>query len=111
MTRRWALALVTLVASAVVSADHATPGVTLPPGHVHEICKPLHTGESWAYNFRADAPLEFNVHYHEGDEVLFPVPVVNTPRAWGTMTARLNQTYCQMWRNLGDTSAQLRLGD
>ena len=67
----------------------------------------MQPGEQWPYSFTSEPALEFNVHYHVGDEVIYPVGPLHASELAGTVTADLDQTYCLMWRNDSGRKATL----
>jgi hypothetical protein len=71
--------------------------VTLEPKGMHEECAHLEKGEKRNYYWRADGPVDFNVHYHRGDEVVYPVKRDAMRGDGGTFTAKSAQDYCWMW--------------
>ncbi|MEP6840791.1 MAG: hypothetical protein ABJA75_22260, partial [Bradyrhizobium sp.] len=44
----------------------------LAPGKFVEVCGKLSRGQSIAWKFDADGTTNFNVHYHQGAQVVFP---------------------------------------
>lgn len=103
---RQLFAAVVLSAALPVIAAHPEP-IAMPAGHVHEVCKAMKQGEQWAYSFTGEPALEFNVHYHVGDEVIYPVGPLHAGKQAGIVTAELDQTYCLMWRNDSAQAASL----
>lgn len=95
-----------MAAALQAHASHPAP-IVLPPGHVHEVCKALKAGEQWPYRFTSEPSLEFNVHYHVGDEVIYPVGPLQADNKAGAVIAELDQTYCLMWRNNWPQAATL----
>ena len=71
--------------------------LTLDPGKTHEECVRLQAGHSRKWYWRASAPVEFNIHYHEGPEVFYPVKRSGMRGDGGTFTAKVTQDYCWMW--------------
>ena len=99
--RRFLLLLA--LAAAPAFANPAAPGaalpvdVTLAPKKVHEECARMETGESRRYQWKSDAPVDFNIHYHRGNDVFFPVKRDATRGDGGTFTAKSGEDYCWMW--------------
>lgn len=85
--------------------------ISMSPGQVHEACKLMAAGEQWRYDFSADDKLEFNVHYHVGDAVIYPVGPLAANMKAGVVNAELDQTYCLMWRNTAGEPIQLRIAE
>ena len=90
-----ALASATAVAAGNPAADKFA--VTLEPGKIHEVCTPIADGEKRRYHWKADAPVDFNIHYHQGPEVFYPVKRDAMRGDGGTFAARSAQEYCWMW--------------
>jgi hypothetical protein len=87
-------------AAAAAAADApsaSTFSVTLEPNGMHEECARLAAGEKRIYSWRADGPVDFNVHYHRGDEAIYPVKRDAMRGDGGTFTAKSAQDYCWMW--------------
>lgn len=72
---------------------------TIAPRHFEEPCFRMAAGDRLEYSFNARAPLDFNLHYHEGDDVLYPKRLKDVRRYKGRFEAELDQTYCLMWSN------------
>ena len=71
--------------------------VTLEPKGMHEECAHLAKGEKRSYYWRADGPVDFNVHYHRGEEAVYPVTREAMRGDGGTFTANGADDYCWMW--------------
>ena len=99
MKRLLALAAVACAFSAS-AADESGPravSLTLEPGKIHEECMRLEAGQKRRYHWKSSAPVDFNVHYHEGPEVFYPVKRDLMRGDGGTFTAKIAQDYCWMW--------------
>jgi hypothetical protein len=72
---------------------------TLAPGQVHEVCMELAPPERLEYAYTANAGLRFNIHYHVGDKIIYPVPEQLIARKQGILHAPVSQEYCLMWTN------------
>ena len=70
---------------------------SLEPAKVHEECMRLGKGEKRKFHWKSDAPVDFNVHYHEGPEVFYPLKRDGARGDSGTFTAKIAQEYCWMW--------------
>ena len=85
-------------AGLVLAADK--PGafsVALEPQGMHEECAHLEAGEKRNYSWKADGPVDFNVHYHKGPEVFYPVKRAAMRGDGGTFVAKTADDYCWMW--------------
>lgn len=69
----------------------------LPPYQMHEECAKLQTGDRLEYSFDADAPLHFDIHYHEGKAVIIPLTRDNVKTGRGEFNVLLAQEYCLVW--------------
>ena len=47
--------------------------VTIAAPGIHEECQRVEAGQKRRYHWKASAPVDFNIHYHHGDEVFYPV--------------------------------------
>jgi len=69
------------------------------PGKFAELCGKLPAGLKVRWEFEASAPLDFNVHYHVGKEVVFPSKLAAVATAKDTLDTKIEQDYCWMWSN------------
>jgi hypothetical protein len=98
--KRLALAGLCLAcAGAVFGAGKAevAVSVTLEPRKVHEECQRVEAGQKRRYHWKSNAPVDFNVHYHDGPEVFYPVKRDRMRGDGGTFAAKTAQEYCWMW--------------
>ena len=96
------LALIALTCTASVIADepakeNATFKTGIAAGEIHEECLRLAKGESRRYEWRSNIALDFNIHYHEGSEVFYPVKRDSVKRSRSSFKAKVAQDYCWMW--------------
>lgn len=85
---------------AVLAAGESGPrsvAATLEPAKIHEECMRLDAGQKRRYHWKSNAPVDFNIHYHEGTEVFYPVKRDLMRGDGGTFTAKVAQDYCWMW--------------
>jgi 5-formaminoimidazole-4-carboxamide-1-beta-D-ribofuranosyl 5'-monophosphate synthetase len=71
--------------------------VELQPGSVHEECMRLEAGQKRRYYWKSNAPVDFNIHFHRGDDVFHPVKRERMRGDGGTFTAKSGEDYCWMW--------------
>ncbi len=71
----------------------------IEPGKVHEVCMTLLEGQNVAYFFKSSETMNFNIHYHEGEKVIFPVEEYPTNMGSDVFSAPIEQGYCLMWTN------------
>ena len=81
--------------------------VSVAPGKFAEICGKLPAGLKVGWNFEASVPLDFNVHYHVGKEVVFPSKRTAVVAAKDTLVTKIDQDYCWMWSNKTAASATI----
>ena len=81
--------------------------LTVAAGGFAEVCGKLAKGTAVSWSFAAGAALDFNVHYHEGKAVHYPVKRPRVARAEGRLQARIDQDYCWMWSNTAPTATVL----
>jgi hypothetical protein len=85
------------IASTTGAAEDLAVDVTLSPRKVHEECVRLEAGQSRRWHWKSSAPADFNVHYHRGEEVFYPVKRDGMRGDGGTFTAKTGEDYCWMW--------------
>ncbi len=73
--------------------------LSVAPTQFAEACGKLPAGLKVRWRFEASAPLDFNVHYYVGKEVVFPSRLTAVATAKGTLDTRIDQDYCWMWSN------------
>lgn len=78
------------------------------PGKFVEVCEKLAAGSKVSWSFEASAPVDFNIHYHEGKDVRYPARKAQVTRDEGTLAATPPQTYCWMWSNKGQAALTLQ---
>lgn len=77
------------------------------PGKLVEVCGKLTARTKVRWDYRAAAPLDFNVHYHVGKTVMFPAKRAAAATAQGTLDTKIEQDYCWMWTNRSTEPAAL----
>jgi hypothetical protein len=100
MTRLLALIAATLVLPAAASpakTQDLAVEVNLAPKKVHEECARLEAGDSRRWHWKSSTPVDFNIHYHRGEEVFYPVKRDGMRGDGGTFTAKTGEDYCWMW--------------
>ena len=64
-----------------------------------EVCDKLPAGLKVRWNFESGTPLDFNVHYHVGKEVVFPSKLTAVSATKDVLDTKVDQDYCWMWSN------------
>ena len=90
--------LAMMIAVGGANAETAKP-VTLKPGKAHEKCMSLVPEQKIEYRFESTAKVNFNLHYHKGEQVYYPVKLDRTDGESGRYEAKAKETYCLMWEN------------
>ena len=83
--------------------------LSVAPGKFAEVCGRLTQGQSVAWSFAGDKPTNFNIHYHEGKQVVYPAQQDGVSQVEGLLKISLGQDYCWMWTNKGASPASVRL--
>jgi len=105
-SRRAVLPMLALLCSAALAGEGPGPySFTLSGKAFDERCLRLEAGQSIQYRFNASAPVDFNIHYHRGKDVVFPVRKAGVREASGTFKAKGADGYCLMWEHKGSGSA------
>ena len=82
----------------------------LKPGGIAEECLRLEPGRSRAFEWTADGPVDFNIHFHQGDKVTYPVKLNGRRKGGGRFTAQAGEDYCWMWSAKAAVKVTGRLG-
>jgi hypothetical protein len=93
--------------SQAVAADTAAKAnkpVTLKPGAMHEKCMVLNPPQKLQYNFTSSKAVDFNVHYHKGEQVYYPIKEKKLTSDEGQFAAPSRNDYCMMWENKSSSS-------
>ncbi|HWR58958.1 MAG TPA: hypothetical protein VN328_08740 [Thermodesulfovibrionales bacterium] len=80
----------------------------LKPSGVHEDCMELRPGETLDYFFEASGPLDFNIHCHEDNDIIYAVSRDACRTDRGKYLCEKQQYYCLMWTNPGPKPATLQ---
>lgn len=81
----------------------------VPAGGMHEECVRLAKDETRRFEWKSDAPVDFNIHYHEGPEVFYPMKKEGATGDKGTFRAKVAQDYCWMWTAKGAAKIEGRV--
>ena len=79
--------------------------VELAPGRYAELCGRLTRGLDVDWSFRSGQPLDFNIHYHVGKDVVFPAKQAGAASLNGGLQVVVEQDYCWMWENKSSAPA------
>ena len=98
----FATALTALPAAAqdTGAKKETTLDFALEPGKVHEVCMKLAKGQSRRFEWASNAIVDFNVHYHKGENAYYPFKANSRKAAKAKFTADHADDYCWMWTAL-----------
>jgi hypothetical protein len=82
-------------------------GASVAAGKFIELCGKLPSGAKVQWSFDAAAPVDFNIHFHRGKEVVVPAEAKQATRGGDTLAVSVAEEYCWMWTN--KTAAPVRL--
>ena len=83
--------------------------VEVAPGKSTELCSPLAKGVQVRWSFDSPVALDFDIHFHVGEKVVYPARHDATARAEGTLAVTLGQDYCWTWTNRSIELAKVRV--
>ena len=81
----------------------------IQPGKFSEVCGKLKKGNLIRWQFDSSAPLDFNIHYHEGKEIIFPYKMNAIKSAKEELLISLDQDFCWMWTNKSGEAVKLEM--
>ncbi len=90
-----------------VKGEGLSKAESIAPRGFHEACLTLEPDQSVAYGFSTSLPAHFNIHFHEGDEVVYPVSLKDVVEFDGIFQPTSTRHYCLMWQNVHSTSTEL----
>ncbi len=67
---------------------------TLAPKELLEVCGKLPRGSRVQWSFEATAPLPFNIHVHQGKDVVYPARLEQAERAQGLQAFDAEPAHC-----------------
>lgn len=105
--------LLALAATSALAADAGTTAkagkpVMLKPQKIHEKCLSLAPPQKLQYSFGTNKAVDFDIHYHKGDMVYYPVREKRTTSSEGLYTPPSREDYCMTWENRSP-SAEVQL--
>jgi hypothetical protein len=98
-----------LVASPALASTAAKGPFQLdvPARGFEERCLALSAGERVRYRWAATGEVDFNIHWHRGDAVHYPVKAAAARAADAQFTASHADTYCLMWERKADGTVRI----
>lgn len=82
---------------------------TLAPKAVLEVCGQLPPDSRVEWSFESSAPLAFNIHVHQGQEVAYTARLEQADRAQGRQRFDAEPAHCWMWTNRGVVAVKVEL--
>lgn len=79
----------------------------VPARGFEEHCVNLESGETARYAFRSSGAVDFNVHHHPGNQVVYLVQTAATRTGDGAFTAPRADTYCLMWERKSEGAVRV----
>jgi hypothetical protein len=81
--------------------------LSIAPGKVAEVCGMIDQKTSTAWKFNATAPVEFNIHRHAGNDVIYATRSFAVREQNGTFNPNGSYEWCWMWTNESSTPASV----
>jgi hypothetical protein len=103
----WIALLSTSALAAAAPARFGHFALDVPARGFEEHCLKLDADERIRYRFRATGDVDFNIHYHRGKDVHYPVKTNASQAADSTFTAPQADDYCLMWERKGDGAVRI----
>ena len=79
----------------------------IPAGKFVEVCGKLPANLAVKWSFSATGPADFNIHYHQDKDVVYPAKLSRADRGEAVLQTRVEQDYCWMWTNKAATPISL----
>lgn len=98
-----------LVRIAWDESGRAAHDISVAPRRFAELCGQLERGSVVQWSFKSDRPLDFNVHFHEGRQIVYPSRQDGASTAEGRLDVAVAQDYCWMWTNAASEPAVLKV--
>ncbi|HZZ94421.1 MAG TPA: hypothetical protein VFE23_17800 [Usitatibacter sp.] len=86
-----------LHAAASTSSSSSAVSTTLEPGKPVESCMGLAAGDKRRWYWKADGPVDFDIHFADGDKVTYALRRDRMRGDGGTFVARTAREYCWKW--------------
>lgn len=87
--------------ASAASAGDGPFELTVKPGGFGERCLRVERDGALGYEFSADGDVDFNLHYHRGKEIFYPVRSTAVRGDRSRFIAPAADDYCLMWENRG----------
>jgi hypothetical protein len=77
----------------------SSDALSLAPFEFRELCFEMSAQDELQYDFQSDRPVDFNIHYHDGLTIRFPVQLNRITVHADEFVTEVDQSYCLMWAN------------
>ncbi len=81
----------------------------MAPGKFVEVCGKLAARLRVQWSFEATGLVDFNIHYHQGKDVIYPAEQSQVARGQAELVTELEQDYCWMWTNKSPAAVALNV--
>ena len=81
--------------------------ITIPVQHYFEKCLDLKESQELQYGFESQAPLSFNLHYHQLGETFYALEEESVVELEKTFQAEERGYYCLKWGNSGQDKVEM----
>jgi hypothetical protein len=99
MVSLWILSQPIVANPNLISLRAPADTVTLAPFEFREYCLEMAAQDTIRYEFQSDRPVAFNIHYHEGMKIAFPIRLSGITGLADRFVADADRLYCLMWTN------------
>ena len=82
--------------------------IQLPSSATHEECLKLLQENEVVYSFEASHPLTFDIHYHDGTQIIDAFAKKTIASLEATLKPEIVQEYCMTWSNHQPQAVQLK---
>ena len=82
--------------------------IQLPSSGTHDECLKLLQENEVVYSFEASHPLTFDIHYHDGTQIIDAFAKKTIASLEATLKPEIVQEYCMTWSNHQPQAVQLK---
>lgn len=90
-------------------ADTVDASYVIAPGKSAELCGTVEPRLPVEWQFQANGPLEFNIHRHDGNEIVYATRSYRTRELNGRFSPTLQRDWCWMWTNESSAEVAVRV--
>ena len=107
MVSLWILSQPIVGSPSLSTLRASSDALTLAPFEFRELCFEMTAQDELQYDFQSDQPVDFDIHYHDGLTIHFPVQLNGATVHADEFVAEVDQSYCLMWTNQSITRTSL----